>query len=334
MTDLTIISDSISDHFDLNEMLTSYIHLKYVREVEVLISENYFRQQFRCPVHLSIGQEAVAVGVSSSLKKTDKAVSTHRSHAHYLAKGGNLYRMFSEIMGSSNGCCGGRGGSMHLFDDNVGFVASIPIVGSSTPIAAGLAYAEKLAGGEGIAVSYVGDAVLETGAFYETLNLAAVKKLPLLIVLEDNGFSTYADKSVRAPADRDIRNLVEGIGLSFMSGVGDDVNEVSKLSKVAIRKVRENLPMVLSFDTFRRYEHCGPNIDDSLGYRSIEEVNSYVERDPILIQSKYLMKNSNLTLQDLESIEQVIKAYVLSVYDQASSEFIENTDLLVKNLSQ
>jgi TPP-dependent pyruvate/acetoin dehydrogenase alpha subunit len=334
LTDLTLISQSISDHFDLNEMLSNYVHLKYVREVEVLISENYYRQQFRCPVHLSIGQEAVAVGVSSSLRTTDKAVSTHRSHAHYLAKGGSLYRMFSEIMGSPNGCCGGRGGSMHLFDESVGFVASIPIVGSSTPIAAGLAYAEKLARGEGIAVSFVGDAVLETGAFYETLNLVAVKKLPLLIVLEDNGFSTYADKSVRAPADRNIRNLVEGIGLSFMSGLGDDVNEVTKLSKVAIQNVRENLPMVLSFDTFRRYEHCGPNMDDSLGYRSIEEVSSYIERDPILIQSRYLMKNSNLTVQDLERIDQIIKGYILSAYDQASIEFIEATDLLMKMSNQ
>jgi TPP-dependent pyruvate/acetoin dehydrogenase alpha subunit len=334
LTDLAKISSSIAAHFNLNEILSYYVNLKYIREVEIFISENYFRQQFRCPVHLSIGQEAVAVGVSSNLKLSDKAVSTHRSHAHYLAKGGSLYAMFSELMGNPNGCCGGRGGSMHLFDENVGFLASIPIVGSSTPIAAGLAYAEKLSSGEGIAVSYVGDAVLETGAFYETLNLAAVKKLPLLIVLEDNGFSTYADKSVRAPADRNIRNLVEGMGLSFLSGIGDDVNEVSELSRIAIQRVRESNPVVLSFDTFRRYEHCGPNIDDSLGYRSVEELNSYVERDPILIQIKHLVKYSKITLQDLEIIDQIIKKYISSIFDDASVEFLDGTALLLRNSSR
>ena len=119
-----------------------------------------------------------------------------------------------------------------------------------------------------------------------------------------------------------------------MSGIGDDVNEVSELSRVAIRKVRENLPTVLLFDTFRRYEHCGPNIDDSLGYRSFEELNSYIERDPILIQTKYLVKNSKISLQDLEIIDHTIKKYISSVYDYASIEFLESTELLLKNSNQ
>ena len=118
-------------------------HLQLIRSIELLISEKYEEQIFRCPVHLSIGQEAVAVGVSMNLTVNDKVVSTHRSHAHYIAKGGDLFRMLSELIGSPLGCCKGRGGSMHIFDDSVGFMASIPIVGSSLPIAIGLALAEK-----------------------------------------------------------------------------------------------------------------------------------------------------------------------------------------------
>jgi pyruvate dehydrogenase E1 component alpha subunit len=156
-------------------------------------------------VHLSIGQEAIAVGVSINLKLEDKVVSTHRSHAHYIAKGGDLFSMLSELIGSPLGCCKGRGGSMHIFDKSVGFMASVPIVGSSLPIAVGIALAEKQLNSENIVVAYVGDAALETGAFYESLNLAELKNLPILIVLEDNGYSTYSNKEVRWPDNKNVR---------------------------------------------------------------------------------------------------------------------------------
>ena len=312
----------IQEHSELRK----YIEMKFIREVELLISVNYSKQQFRCPVHLSIGQEGVAVGVTSNLKTKDKVISTHRSHAHYLAKGGDLFRMLTELMGSPRGCCGGRGGSMHLFDDEVGFMASIPIVGSSTPIASGLAYAQKIRQTGNVAVSFVGDAVLETGAFYETLNLAAVKALPLLIVIEDNGYSTYADKSVRAPATRDVQGIVSGIGLDFISGNGDKVLEVADISKLAIEKVRQNVPVVLQFSTFRRYEHCGPNIDDSLGYRETSEIESYAVRDPIEGLKLHILSDPGLTSLQLDSIELQIESHIKSVYEAALAD---GADLLM-----
>jgi pyruvate dehydrogenase E1 component alpha subunit len=177
----------IEKDFDINNSrIQMFINLKFIRAVELLISEKYSEQIFRCPVHLSIGQEAIAVGVSLNLKLEDKTISTHRSHAHYLAKGGDLFMMFSELIGSPLGCCKGRGGSMHIFDKSVGFMGSIPIVGSSLPVAIGLALAEKQLESKNIVVAFIGDAALETGAFYESLNLAALKNLPLLIILEDN----------------------------------------------------------------------------------------------------------------------------------------------------
>ena len=311
-------------------LLKSYIELRYIREVETLIASNYSKQQFRCPVHLSVGQEAVAVGVSSNLKLNDKVVSTHRSHAHYLAKGGSLFRMFAELMGSPSGCCGGRGGSMHLFDDEVGFMASIPIVGSSTPIASGLAYAEKRLGTGSVAVSFVGDAALETGVFYETMNLAALKGLPLLIVIEDNGYSTYADKSVRIPKTRDIEGLVQGLGLNFLSGNGDDVTEVSQISNMALREVRRNIPFVLQFETFRRYEHCGPNIDDSLGYRSESELESYAQRDPLEVLKQKFFECDSSSIEELSSFDIFISEYVQKIYEEA----VRSCDLSIAALRQ
>ncbi len=317
MSDIANILKLLPPLVRKDALLKSYTELRYIREVETLIASNYSKQQFRCPVHLSVGQEAVAVGVSSNLKLDDKVVSTHRSHAHYLAKGGSLFRMFAELMGSPSGCCGGRGGSMHLFDDEVGFMASIPIVGSSTPIASGLAYAEKRRGTGNVAVSFVGDAVLETGVFYETMNLVALKGLPLLIVIEDNGYSTYADKSVRVPKTREIEKLVQGIGLNFLSGNGDDVTEVAQISNMALSEVRRNVPFVLQFETFRRYEHCGPNIDDSLGYRTESELDSYTQRDPLEVVKQKAYESDCSSIEELSSIDILISEYVQGIYEEA-----------------
>ena len=154
-----------------------------IRMVEEKIIELYPSDVIQSPVHLSIGQEAIAVGVCSNLKREDKVISTHRSHAHYLAKGGDLASMFAEMMGKPSGCSLGRGGSMHLFDQKEGFFGSIPIVGSSLPIATGIAYAQKIGNKDQITVSFQGDAAFETGQFHESLNFISSFNIPILIIL-------------------------------------------------------------------------------------------------------------------------------------------------------
>jgi pyruvate dehydrogenase E1 component alpha subunit len=274
----------IKKDFDIkNSRIQMFANLQLIRSIELLISEKYADQIFRCPVHLSIGQEAIAVGVSLNLKLEDKVVSTHRSHAHYIAKGGDLFMMLSELIGSPLGCCKGRGGSMHIFDKSVGFMASVPIVGSSLPIATGLALAEKYLNSKNIVAAFVGDAALETGAFYESLNLAALKNLPLLIIIEDNGFSTYSNKKVRWPENKNVQATIEGMGVTYYSGSGDDVEAIYSQVGNIISEVRNNVPSLVHLDTFRRYEHCGPSLDDNLGYRKSEEINSYISRDPLEI---------------------------------------------------
>ena len=309
------LRNSIKKDFDIsNSRIEMYANLQYIRSVELLISEKYVDQIFRCPVHLSIGQEAIAVGVSLNLKLEDKVVSTHRSHAHYIAKGGDLFAMPSELIGSPLGCCKGRGGSMHIFDKSVGFMASVPIVGSSLPIATGLSLAEKQLDSKNIVVAFVGDAALETGAFYESLNLAALKKLPILIVLEDNGYSTYSNKKVRWPDNKNVRATIEGMGITYYSGSGDDVEEVYSQISSIISDVRNNKPTLVHLDTFRRYEHCGPNLDDSTGYRNFEEVESYITRDPLEILGNKMISSGVISKIILKQLENQINNYVGDTY--------------------
>jgi pyruvate dehydrogenase E1 component alpha subunit len=297
-----------------NSRIQMYVNLQLIRSVELLISEKYATQIFRCPVHLSIGQEAVAVGVSINLKLEDKVVSTHRSHAHYIAKGGDLFSMLSELIGSPLGCCKGRGGSMHIFDKSVGFMASVPIVGSSLPIAIGLALAEKLLTSDNIVVAYVGDAALETGAFYESLNLAALKNLPILIVLEDNGYSTYSNKEVRWPENKKVRETIEGMGINYYSGSGDDVEVINTQISNVISDVRKNKPSLVHLDTFRRYEHCGPNLDDNMGYRKSEEITSYIKRDPIEILGNKMINLEIISKTLLEDLVRKVDCYVEDIF--------------------
>ena len=293
-----------------NSRIQMFINLQLIRSVELLISEKYGTQIFRCPVHLSIGQEAIAVGVSINLQLEDKVVSTHRSHAHYIAKGGDLFSMLSELIGSPLGCCKGRGGSMHIFDKSVGFMASVPIVGSSLPIAVGIALAEKQLNSENIVVAYVGDAALETGAFYESLNLAALKNLPILIVLEDNGYSTYSNKEVRWPDNKNVRVTIEGMGINYYSGSGDDVDEIKTQISEVTDNVRSNKPSLVHLDTFRRYEHCGPSLDDNLGYRKSEEITSYIKRDPIEILGNKMINLEIISKTLLEDLANKVNCYV------------------------
>ena len=304
-----------------------FANLQLIRSIELLISEKYEEQIFRCPVHLSIGQEAIAVGVSMHLTVNDKVVSTHRSHAHYIAKGGDVFRMLSELIGSPLGCCKGRGGSMHIFDNSVGFMASVPIVGSSLPIAIGLALAEKNLNSKNLVVAFIGDAALETGAFYESLNLAALKELPLLIVLEDNGYSTFSNKSVRWPASKNVRETIQGMGVSYLHGNGDDVEEIYKNVSNIITRVRSNNPILLHLETFRRYEHCGPNLDDKLGYRSKTEIASYLERDPLKILGNKLVDSGIVSIKILEDLVDQINNYVQDSFTRMKSH---NSDYLAE----
>lgn len=250
-----------------------------IRLIEEAIAERYEEQKMRCPVHLSIGQEAIAVGVCSHLRKDDYAVSNHRAHAHYLAKGGDLKRMLAEIYGKKTGCSGGRGGSMHLVDLSVGFLGSTPIVGGSIPVGVGAAFSSKLRKEDRLVTIFHGEGATEEGVFAECLNFAALKKLPILFVCENNFYSVYSPLNVRQPIERNISFIAEAHGIFSLKGDGNNIDEVIALAEKGCTHIRMGHgPCLLEFSTYRFREHCGPHCDP---YQPKDEVAFWKKRDPI-----------------------------------------------------
>jgi TPP-dependent pyruvate/acetoin dehydrogenase alpha subunit len=243
-----------------------------IRLLEERIVELYPEQQMRCPVHICIGQEAVATAVCAHLKPTDYVVSSHRSHGHYVAKGGDLKAMMAEIYGKATGCCEGKGGSMHLLDLSVGYLGSTPIVGSTIPIGVGAAFGARMKGEERVTVVFFGEGATEEGVFHEAANFASLKKLPVVFVCENNLYSVYSPMSVRQPDGREVFNLAKGHGIESRQGDGNDVAEVYELAGEAVEKARRGGgPSFLEFKTYRWREHCGPNFDNDIGYRTEAE---------------------------------------------------------------
>ena len=256
--------------------------MHYVRLVEEEIAARYPDEQMRCPVHLSIGQEAVPAGFALAVRDTDYAVSTHRGHAHYLAKGGDLGAMIAEIYGKSTGCSRGKGGSMHLIDLAVRFMGSTAIVGNSIPIGVGLGLSSQLRAKDDVSCIFLGDGAVEEGVFFESLNFAAVKKLPVLFICENNLYSVYSPFRVRQPESRSIARMVEAFGVKSVQADGNDAELVYQSLTNAFREIRGGGgPVFIEFLTYRWREHCGPSFDDDLGYRSVDEVAYWKQRDPI-----------------------------------------------------
>ncbi|MBR9791077.1 MAG: thiamine pyrophosphate-dependent dehydrogenase E1 component subunit alpha [Gammaproteobacteria bacterium] len=310
----------------MNALLEHYRNTLRIRRVEEAIAARYSEQQMRCPTHLSIGQEAAAVGVSACLTVSDKAYSSHRAHAHYLAKGGSLNALIAELYGKQTGCTGGRGGSMHLTDLSAGFVASTAIVGNSIPLAVGNALHQQVQKLDEISVSYFGDGATEEGAFYESANFAAVRKLPVLFVCENNRYSVYSPLSVRQPQSRSIVTLAKAIGLNTAEVDGNDVEQVAAATAELVNGIRNGRgPALIECHTYRHREHCGPNFDDDLGYRPEDDVVHWLARDPVtLLQQKLL--DLGVSAQQLETLDETIRSEIASAFEFAQAADFPNPD--------
>jgi pyruvate dehydrogenase E1 component alpha subunit len=265
-----------------------------IRMVEETIAERYGEQEMRCPVHLSTGQEAAAVGVCFALQHTDRVFSTHRCHAHYLAMDGDLPAMLAEIYGKAAGCLGGRGGSMHLSDPAKGLIASVPIVASSIPLAVGTALSDQIDGNSKVSVTIFGDACVEEGVFHESANFASLRKLPVVFVCENNLYSVYTALQDRQPS-RPLTELARAHGMPFAHVDGNDVAAVFNAMQEAVLRARNgDGPTLLVLDTYRWREHCGPEFDNHIGYRTEAEYQTWHARCPIErsradLQAKKLM---------------------------------------------
>ena len=261
--------------------LALYADMLRNRRIEEEIARRYADLEMRCPVHLSVGQEGVSAGVCLALGRKDQIVSTHRAHAHYLSKGGDLKAMLAEFHGKASGCCGGRGGSMHIFDVPAGVLLSLPIVGSGIPVATGAALAMKQRGEPHVAIAFLGDAAVEEGVFHEAANFAAVHSLPVVFVCENNLFSVYTPLKVRQP-DLPLERLGRCHGIASATADGNDAEAVFALTAEAVARARAGAgPSFLVFDTYRWLEHCGPAYDNDIGYRTVEEFEAWRARDPV-----------------------------------------------------
>lgn len=239
-----------------------------IRTVEGLIADDFIASRIFSFVHLSVGQEGAAVGVLSGLAGQDIVFGNHRSHAHYLARGGNLERMIREVYGDPGGCCRGYGGSMHMLDRSVGFVGTTPILGSVAPIGVGLAFSQKIKQNGGVAVVFIGDGAAEEGAFYESLNLAGLMRCPLIFALEDNRYAVNSRHADRKAAGYSLKSVVEGLGAIYERVDGQRVWDVYETTQAIRKKVLEGgSPAVIHIDTLRHYGHSGPLKEGDAPYR-------------------------------------------------------------------
>jgi pyruvate dehydrogenase E1 component alpha subunit len=257
-------------------------------------------------IHLYTGQEAVAVGVCSSLRRDDFIVSTHRPHGHYIAKGGQINKLMAELFGKKTGCCKGKGGSMHVCDFDAGMPPAIAIVGANVPIAVGMALAFKMKGTDQVVACFFGDGAINQGMWHEGVNIAAIWKLPIILVCENNLYaaSTHVTKVM-------LKNIVERAGAYGIPGQtvdGNDVTAVYGKACKAIERARKGEgPALIECLTYR---HGGHSRSDPATYRPKEEVEEWLRRDPISRFKNKLIEKGVLTVERAKEIERNVEAEI------------------------
>jgi pyruvate dehydrogenase E1 component alpha subunit len=287
-------------------LIDLYEALLRVRMAEQLLAKHYKDQEMRTPTHFGLGQEAVAVGVCAALAREDVVYSHHRCHNHYLAKGGSIEGLAAELYGRESGCSRGRGGSVHLTAREVNVIATSAILGQTVAVAAGSALAFKMRGEKRVAVSFFGDATCEEGAFYESLNYAAIHKLPVLFICENNLYSTESPLAVRQPAGTDLCQRVETFQVTAQRVDGNDVGAVYAATHEAVERLRAGQgPYFIECMTYRWLEHVGPSFDHDLNrnYRSKAELDRWMENCPVKRCAAELIRRGAATAEALADLD-------------------------------
>ena len=258
-----------------------YRSLYRIRRLEEELARIFPSDKIKSPMHLSIGQEAVAVGVCEALAPQDVVFGTYRSHAYFLAKGGDMRRMTAELYGKVDGCARGKAGSMHLIETSRGIMGASGVVATTIPHAVGFAWACRHQQKDIVTVSFFGDGASEEGVFYESLNFAALKQLPMIFICENNQYAIHTHQKKRqAVPDIAAKGAAFGIRAEVLP---DDVSVICNRVGSAVRAVRERKegPFFFECQTYRWREHVGPNEDYALGYRSLAEIEEWKGRDQL-----------------------------------------------------
>ncbi|MEC9248232.1 MAG: thiamine pyrophosphate-dependent dehydrogenase E1 component subunit alpha [Pseudomonadota bacterium] len=282
------------------------------------------------PVHLGVGQEAIAVGVSASLNNRDYIFGAHRSHGHLLAVNPDFYKLFCEVLGRDDGFSKGMGGSMHLWDGASGFMGSVPIVAGTVPLALGTALSSKLSGKRSVSVCYLGDGAVEEGVVHESLNFASVHKLPIVFVVENNLFASHMHTSLRQPADGCFRFALSN-KIPFELIDGNDVGLVANVAETACSRCRDgDGPFFIEAVTFRWFGHVDWREDVDVGVnRSQEDIADWRLRDPLKRLEDAMISRGVIGPQYVHAIKSGIEQEIDSSWDLAlQAEFPSEKELL------
>ena len=336
--DLKELSDPIKFHSpilidnysaeSLKEMLKSMIVIRKTEQQLALGRKNGF---IGGPVHLGAGQEAVAVGISENLRKTDRVFGGHRSHSHLLALNPDFYKLFAEVLGKKTGFSKGMGGSMHLYDKSNGFYGSVPIVAGTVSLAVGSAMAAKINKTNDIGVAYLGDGAIEEGVVHESFNLAKIQKAPMLFVIENNLFASHMHISLRQPSDMTSR-FAKANDISYKLIDGNDVVAVAKASEELIKGMRNgNGPALIELVTYRWYGHVDWRDDIDVGVdRSLEDVVNWKARDPILRLSKAMIEDGMWSEEQEKTLHCVFDTKIKDAWERAMNDPYPSPDATLK----
>jgi pyruvate dehydrogenase E1 component alpha subunit len=290
-----------------------YTSMLRIRLFEERIVELYPAQEMKCPVHLCIGQEAIASGVAINLNRDDYLFSNHRGHGHYLAKGGAMRPLMAEFYGRTTGCSRAKGGSMHIVDVEAGILGTSAIVGGGIPMGVGAALASRMKGDGRVTAILFGDGAYDEGVFYESFNFAALKRLPVVFVCENNLYATNSHQSARQPVCK-IAASAETFGAPGICVDGNDVMAVNEAALTAVERARSGAgPTLIEATTYRWKGHVGPEADFEKGCRPEEELTEWVKRCPVKNFRKTLTESGLLT----EAVEKELRDTITTEIDDA-----------------
>ncbi|MGH8642146.1 MAG: thiamine pyrophosphate-dependent dehydrogenase E1 component subunit alpha [Burkholderiales bacterium] len=289
-----------------------------IRIIEEEIEKRYHEDQMKTPIHLVIGQEATSVGCCAALTDADLLYSSHRTHGNYLAKGGDLKSMLSEMFCRANGCVGSRGGSMHLIDKKVGMAGTSAIVGGAIPIATGAALATQMQKLDRVCVVFLGEAGAEEGVTSESLNFAAVKRLPVIYFCENNHYSVQSPLAPRQSPDRVVWKWAASYGMHSVPVDGTNVLAVYEATKEAVGRARRGGgPTFIEAQVYRFRAHGGAGDDSKTGYRDMAEREAWENHCPIATYDEFLRSGGVLDAAARKQMEGEILAETLAAFDHA-----------------
>ena len=302
-----------------------------IRFCEESFVEPIIKGEIKTPCHLYTGEEAVATGVCAALAKNDSIFGNHRSHGHYLAKGGNLKEMVAEIFCKDTGCATGRGGSMHVCAPDIGILGVAPIVAGTISLALGSALASKIKNEKRVTISFFGDGATGEGVLYESMNFASLKKLPIIFACENNLYSTHMPIRECRP-NNDIYKVAQPFGIKSYRVDSNDVLKVYEIAKKSVEKCRNGHgPVFIEFLTYRLRGHVGP--DDNIqgtrtDIRPKAEIIRWQKKDPLKKFESYLLKNGVLKISEIEQIKKNVEKEVVDAHNFAkASKYPDIKDL-------